>query len=163
MTGSIPPELGNLSHNLSNIDLNNNQLTGTIPRTFITIPFIDEFLFPAKNGLCAPSDDEFQGWLQRVDSWSGEICEPNVSIEQSSSIPTDFVLHGNYPNPFQESTSLRFDLPYNAHISVDLVDITGRVVYQLSPVSIQAGWEREIPLRNLSLPPWNVPISIDCR
>ncbi|MCY4170048.1 MAG: T9SS type A sorting domain-containing protein [Bacteroidetes bacterium] len=61
-------------------------------------------------------------------------------------------MHGNYPNPFKESTTLQFDLSYSSNIDMDVVDVTGRIVYELSTVCIQAGWEREIQLRNLSLP-----------
>ncbi|MCY4225184.1 MAG: T9SS type A sorting domain-containing protein, partial [Bacteroidetes bacterium] len=152
LTGNIPAELGNLSQ-LQLLLLNDNQLTGSLPRTFVQLQSLTSLDFQENNGLCAPSDHEFQGWLRLVRNWSGDICESNVSIEQSSFLPMDFVLHGNYPNPFKESTTLQFDLPYSSNIDVDIVDVTGRVVYELSPVSIQAGWEREIPLRNLSIPP----------
>ena len=43
-------------------------------------------------------------------------------------IPKEFALHQNYPNPFNPVTNLRFDLPYDAHVSLTVYDLLGREV-----------------------------------
>lgn len=46
-------------------------------------------------------------------------------------IPADFELHGNYPNPFNPSTTFSFTLPLDKRVSVRIYDITGRLVRTL--------------------------------
>ena len=46
-------------------------------------------------------------------------------------IPSDFELHGNYPNPFNPSTTFSFTLPLDKRVSVRVYDMTGRLVRTL--------------------------------
>ncbi|MYJ21027.1 MAG: T9SS type A sorting domain-containing protein [Rhodothermaceae bacterium] len=46
-------------------------------------------------------------------------------------IPSDFVLHSNYPNPFNPSTTFSFTLPLDKRVSVRVYDMTGRLVRTL--------------------------------
>ncbi len=39
-----------------------------------------------------------------------------------------FALHGNYPNPFNPSTTFRFDVPVRSQVDITIVDALGRVV-----------------------------------
>ena len=88
LTGAIPSQLGNLS-NLSIIGLANNQLSGTLPAGLSSLPLTRlslhdnanlsgalpsgftaltnlQRLAVANTGLCAPSDQAFQDWLDTV-------------------------------------------------------------------------------------------------
>ncbi len=47
-------------------------------------------------------------------------------------LASDYVLHGAYPNPFNPSTSIGFDLPVSTPVYLDVVDVMGRRV--LSPI-----------------------------
>lgn len=67
----------------------------------------------------------------------------NVSVGNSE-IPTEFALEGNYPNPFNPSTTIRFDLPETADVSVVVVDALGRTVHVISNRTIQAGADRTL-------------------
>ncbi|MBL0062756.1 MAG: T9SS type A sorting domain-containing protein [bacterium] len=44
---------------------------------------------------------------------------------------TEYALHQNYPNPFNPSTSIQFDVPEVAHVSLIVVDALGREVQTL--------------------------------
>lgn len=46
----------------------------------------------------------------------------------NSEMPDDFVLDQNYPNPFNPSTKIRFSVPKSSVISIELSDITGRII-----------------------------------
>ncbi|MFQ5570778.1 MAG: fibronectin type III domain-containing protein, partial [Rhodothermales bacterium] len=54
-------------------------------------------------------------------------------------IPGQYRLHQNYPNPFNPATTLRFDLPESAHVSLVIYDMLGRVVETLVSDTLPAG------------------------
>lgn len=57
---------------------------------------------------------------------------PVVSVEQSSnSIPGNYHLYGNYPNPFNPSTQIRYDLPEPAYVNLTIYDVKGEIVETL--------------------------------
>ena len=80
-----------------------------------------------------------------------EVFSP-VAIEQVT-LPESFAVHGNYPNPFRQSTQIVFDLPSPARVSIEVIDMVGRRVLMLPPEDVSAGWERRIELDARSLPP----------
>ncbi|MCY4172383.1 MAG: leucine-rich repeat domain-containing protein [Bacteroidetes bacterium] len=95
LEGNIPPELGNLS-NLDTLNLFRNEFTGSIPRSFLNLQLM-EFRWALNDGLCAPPDEEFQGWLDGFTS-VGPTCISTVSVEESNSgLPMHFALHGSLP------------------------------------------------------------------
>ncbi|MEM8486621.1 MAG: PKD domain-containing protein [Bacteroidota bacterium] len=54
-------------------------------------------------------------------------------------IPEEFALKGNYPNPFNPSTVIAFDLPEDAHVSLEVYDMMGRRVATLVNGQMAAG------------------------
>jgi bacillolysin len=46
-------------------------------------------------------------------------------------IPTDFKLHDNYPNPFNPSTKIDYDVPSRSHIQLAVYDVLGHLVRTL--------------------------------
>ena len=72
LVGSIPPELGDLSH-LSLLVLANNQLTKQIPDTFLRLEQLEQFYYMANAGLCAPNTNAFTSWLSERESY-GPRC-----------------------------------------------------------------------------------------
>ena len=152
LTGTVPPELGQLS-NLTELDLSNNALTGTLPRSLMQLDSL-QFLAFSGQELCAPEDNDFQEWLQNVDFVIGPTCIA-VAIEETSgreSLPEKFAVHSNYPNPFQETTQLTFDLPWQARVRVEVIDVTGRRVLSVPESDMTAGWSKNIELDGATLP-----------
>ncbi len=82
------------------------------------------------------------------------VAEGAVNNNATSSIdaveivelPDTFTLQGNYPNPFNPSTTIQFDLPETAEVEVQVFDMVGRVVMTLPSQSIQAGANRSLQL-----------------
>ena len=62
---------------------------------------------------------------------------PGIAAVQ---IPDDFVLQSNYPNPFNPSTAIRFGLPQEANVTVNVYSVTGEKVKTLVNGSYPAGY-----------------------
>ena len=71
--------------------------------------------------------------------------------ETNPELPAEFVLMGNYPNPFNPSTTIRFDLPQTADISLTVVDLLGRQVLLIPSETFDAGTGRTIQIDASSL------------
>ncbi len=66
-------------------------------------------------------------------------------------LPTVFHLHGNYPNPFNPSTRIQFDLPERAQVTVQVMDVLGRNVVELPAQAFDAGANHTIELNAIHL------------
>ena len=51
-----------------------------------------------------------------------------VGIEQVSTVPQDFSLSQNFPNPFNPTTKIEFGLPHQSKVSLKIYDVIGREV-----------------------------------
>jgi len=59
--------------------------------------------------------------------------------EISGNIPTEYKLYENYPNPFNPSTTIKFDLPRESLVKITIYDIIGREVEVLVNESKEPG------------------------
>jgi photosystem II stability/assembly factor-like uncharacterized protein len=57
----------------------------------------------------------------------------------STIIPKEFKLYNNYPNPFNPSTKIRFDLPKASNVTIEVYDLLGRKLETLVQLSIPPG------------------------
>ena len=60
----------------------------------------------------------------------GSLLIP-VAAESTVDLPTEFQLYANYPNPFNPSTVIRYDIKEQADVTVTVYDAAGRLVKQL--------------------------------
>ncbi|MCY3487854.1 MAG: DUF4397 domain-containing protein [Bacteroidetes bacterium] len=74
-----------------------------------------------------------------------------TDVIDTEELPTEFTLHGNYPNPFNPSTRIQFDLPETAQVSLQIVDMLGREVMTLPAKEFEAGANRSIELNAVNL------------
>ena len=56
-------------------------------------------------------------------------------------IPKSYKLLGNYPNPFNPSTTISYGLPYNSNVELTIYDITGKVVKVINKNGQSAGYQ----------------------
>ncbi len=54
-------------------------------------------------------------------------------------IPARFELHANYPNPFNPTTTIAYDLPKNVKVRLVIYDVSGRKIRELVDASEPAG------------------------
>jgi len=54
-------------------------------------------------------------------------------------IPETFALYQNFPNPFNPSTIIRYDVPRSSHVTIRVYDMLGHVVKTLVQGEVEAG------------------------
>ena len=64
-----------------------------------------------------------------------------TSNDEPANVPGSFALHPAYPNPFNPITSLRYDLPEQAQVTITIYDLIGREVTQLINTTQSAGYK----------------------
>ncbi|HMT11673.1 MAG TPA: T9SS type A sorting domain-containing protein, partial [Ignavibacteria bacterium] len=59
--------------------------------------------------------------------------ESLISVSHiSANIPKEFKLFNNFPNPFNPSTMIKFDVPFESRVSVVIYDLTGKEIEKLT-------------------------------
>lgn len=65
--------------------------------------------------------------------------KPNPTSLTETTIPNQYKLYNNYPNPFNPSTRIVFDIPRNEIVSLRIFDINGQLVRTLVDQDLPAG------------------------
>lgn len=73
-----------------------------------------------------------------------KILHPVTGVSGREAVPGEFALHPNYPNPFNPSTVVSYDLPSAAMVSVVVYDVLGRECARLVDGMKEAGTHRVI-------------------
>ncbi len=112
----------------------------------ISHPFVDTLIFdyrsldPVDVHLNFPFTNDVCLYL--VDNIGNDLDPPVfdcVTIEAGEisadpipdGIPTEFAIANTYPNPFNSTLSIQYDVPTPAHVSLSVYDLTGRHVATL--------------------------------
>ncbi len=89
----------------------------------------DSSFFPfTKSGV--DLGDNFSSWEN-----SGDAFDPGSILL----LPTDFAVLGNYPNPFNPTTTIEFALPTASYVSLTIFNSLGQEVAALVNEKLQAG------------------------
>ncbi|MBT3233702.1 MAG: T9SS type A sorting domain-containing protein [Calditrichaeota bacterium] len=62
-----------------------------------------------------------------------------IDLELASTVPVDYYMAPNYPNPFNSNTSIRYGLPHSGVVQFDIYDVAGRHIESLLQEKQQAG------------------------
>jgi len=93
-------------------------------------------------------------WKAHVTPFSataaGVLCQTNTltiepptvaaAIDILEQLPDQYSLHANYPNPFNPTTEIGFDLPDAVHVRLDIYNIMGQKVTTLVDGKREAGY-----------------------
>lgn len=74
-------------------------------------------------------------------SSAGVIANTLVSIHNiSQNNPGKFYIAQNFPNPFNPSTGIKFEIPVSSHVRLRIFDVAGREVASLVNEKLEAGY-----------------------
>ncbi|MEJ2545839.1 MAG: FlgD immunoglobulin-like domain containing protein, partial [Calditrichaceae bacterium] len=84
-------------------------------------------------------------WFATADGLSKLTITPNAIGENNRIIPKSFEVYPAYPNPFNMSTTIKFQLNTSKQIKILIYDINGRLVNtilnsNLMPGSYKVNW-----------------------
>ena len=63
-----------------------------------------------------------------------------TKVEGEDSMPQDFILYQNHPNPFNPTTNIQFELPVASHVSLRVYDLLGQEIRMLVQGERSAGF-----------------------
>ena len=62
-----------------------------------------------------------------------------TNITLNSEVPKEFRLYDNYPNPFNPTTKIKFDIPKSSYVKLIVYDVLGREIKTLVNEKLNAG------------------------
>ncbi len=109
----------------------------------------EEYLQPGDMiGIAAFIETPIDDWGVDVTP-SGHLRVPEMQLSKEfagkagtdgASIPTEFALNDNYPNPFNPETEIRFQLPENSHVIIRVYNSLGQEINTLTDTYYEAGY-----------------------
>lgn len=94
-----------------------------------------EFTFSVDKNAPVGKDTTLTAVISTSDrqTWTKDIT---VTI----AAPKDYKLYNNFPNPFNPSTKIAFELPKASHVSLIIYDVVGREVARIADGEYTAGY-----------------------
>ena len=77
---------------------------------------------------------------QRMEIDYVRVYEQVTDVESDSDIPVQFELFQNYPNPFNPVTIIKYSIPYNSHVSINVYNALGEKVAEVVNEVKQSGY-----------------------
>lgn len=77
--------------------------------------------------------------LKQID-FNGDFEYYELNNEVVIGVPSRFAVHQNHPNPFNPVTTIKYELPYDASVSISVYDITGHEIVTLVNERERAGY-----------------------
>jgi len=79
-----------------------------------------------------------------IGDWSGSGLLPREGDAEEFDLPNDYALSGNYPNPFNASTVINYQLPASCHVKLEVYNIIGQKVVTLVDEKQEAAYRSVI-------------------
>jgi len=72
------------------------------------------------------------------------LKEDELITAETISLPEEFAIFDNYPNPFNPVTTIRYNIPEPSTVSLIIYDITGREVRRLVDGTVEPGYHTAV-------------------
>lgn len=89
--------------------------------------------------LSSPANPSFSPCSQLIGA-QPPVCPPPSAVDDIPHGPEQTALLNNVPNPFNPSTTIRFDLASTGHVTFRIYDVAGRVVRTLMDEPLPLGF-----------------------
>jgi len=90
--------------------------------------FVDAQTMPAVVYYYCIASVDFHG---NKSDYSAAVTATVTAIDESSGIPMEFALKGNYPNPFNPTTTVKYSIPEESKVLITVYDMSGRLIETL--------------------------------
>ena len=77
-------------------------------------------------------------FLENLPKRKGDLPEQALVVE----IPEKYTLSGNYPNPFNPETTIKFGLPKESRVTIKIFNVLGQKVIKLMDSEKKAGYHQ---------------------
>ena len=153
-TGFLSVDLADYPINLWTFD--SSLLVAQYEAPLTALQLADESVTVVASGFLTPEMDAAAFGLYAVLASGDEFVPLTVLSDVSNEdfideLPGEFTLHGNYPNPFNPTTTITFDLPVAAQVNIDVFDMLGRKVMSLPAETMASGAAKTVQLDATSL------------
>lgn len=75
-----------------------------------------------------------------VSEYSNEVSIMITSVAEKNTIPNEYTLYQNYPNPFNPATQIKYGLPVESMVRIQVFSITGELIKELINTLQTAGY-----------------------
>lgn len=116
-------------------------------------------------GLNLPDspNNYYNGYIDDIRIYSGVISDSMIQAlfheggwqiegvyRVGGDVPTDYELSSNFPNPFNPSTTIRFGVPVQSRVKIEIFNILGQRVTQLADTEVGPGYFERVWQANYS-------------
>jgi hypothetical protein len=129
------PDGETMSYTLYLEDTGGNTLDYTTTSTSQVVDFIDEGYYSGEWTWYVVGT-EASGLTSESDEYSLTVTS---DVGESASLPKEFALENAYPNPFNPSTTLRYQVPRAGHVQMVVYNLMGQEVARLVNQQVQPG------------------------
>lgn len=153
--GTVPVELSELSADVNENNViikwktitETNNLGFSIERNTNNLEWNEIYFVEGKVNSNEPVEYNFIDENLSVGNYSYRLKQIDIDgtfsfsniIEAEITAPQKFELFQNYPNPFNPVTKIKFALPQESGVKINLYDITGRLVKELADEKFMPG------------------------
>lgn len=99
------------------------------------------------NSLFVVDSDILAGTQKGVYKFNRNVIAINPETEN---LPNEYRLIGNYPNPFNPSTIIKYEIPRDANVKIKVFDILGKEVFSLNEFKKAGSYDLKFDGSNLA-------------